>query len=575
MNQKILLKFTEAGILVNENAFEKINLLHDPVGVSSALIADIIGHGKKSRDLIILNTDMVDNFLEKNGIEDPSSIEEESSHLETPFVEKNPQEGIENTQPVDESRGDSIAKENIPFAATKLEESPLSVENNQKSTPNKTGKASLSTELSEKIDEIVHEIHTEIKPKTKPLKNQEFNFEILQDTSKKSYTSGDIKDMITYFSNRYEKIKDILVKRRELNDYLNIADIFQSKDVVKIICMVKDLRTTKNNHKILEVEDETGEISVLIHNDNHKLFEKSEMIVRDEILGIVGSRKGNFIIASEIIQPGVPRIEEKPMDFSAVFISDVHIGSCTFQEEAFNRFINWINGNFGTPEQIEIAEDVKYLVVAGDIVDGIGVYPHQEKELTIKNITKQYDEAARLFGEIREDIKIIIAPGNHDASRVAEPQPAVPEEYAQSLYQLKNVEFVSNPSIVSLDGIKTLIYHGRSFDDLAMTVKGLSHEESDLIMKELLEKRHIAPIYGERTPLASELEDHLVIKEIPDIFHTGHVHINSYKKYKGVHMINSGTFQSQTEFQKIYNIIPTCGEVPVLHRGDFKLLKFN
>ena len=61
-------------------------------------------------------------------------------------------------------------------------------------------------------------------------------------------------------------------------------------------------------------------------------------------------------------------------------------------------------------------------------------------------------------------------------------------------------------------------------------------------MRELIEKRHLAPIYGERTPLASEYEDHLVIEEIPDIFHTGHVHINSYKKHKGIHMINSGTF---------------------------------
>jgi DNA polymerase II small subunit len=105
--------------------------------------------------------------------------------------------------------------------------------------------------------------------------------------------------------------------------------------------------------------------------------------------------------------------------------------------------------------------------------------------------------------------------------------------------------------------------------------KGMSHQESDIIMEELLEKRHLAPIYGERTPLASEVEDHLVIEDIPDVFHTGHVHINAYKKYKGIHLINSGTFQSQTEFQKIYNIIPTCAQVPVLNQGSMKLLKFT
>lgn len=238
------------------------------------------------------------------------------------------------------------------------------------------------------------------------------------------------------------------------------------------------------------------------------------------------------------------------MNFGTVFLSDIHIGSSTFLDSAFQRFIKWINGDFGDEEQREIANNVKYVVVAGDIVDGIGVYPSQDKELTIKDIHQQYEEAARLFGDIN-DVKIIIAPGNHDASRLAEPQPAIPEDYAKNLHDLKTTEFVSNPALVSLDGIKVLVYHGRSFDDMAMTVKGMSHQQSELIMKELLEKRHLAPIYGERTPLASEIEDHLVIDDIPDVFHTGHVHINSYKKYKGIHLINSGTFQSQTEFQNL------------------------
>ena len=279
-------------------------------------------------------------------------------------------------------------------------------------------------------------------------------------------------------------------------------------------------------------------------------------------------------MASEIINPGVPRIDEKSMNFGTVFLSDIHIGSSTFLDSAFQRFIKWINGDFGDEEQREIANNVKYVVVAGDIVDGIGVYPSQDKELTIKDIHQQYEEAARLFGDIN-DVKIIIAPGNHDASRLAEPQPAIPEDYAKNLHDLKTTEFVSNPALVSLDGIKVLVYHGRSFDDMAMTVKGMSHQQSELIMKELLEKRHLAPIYGERTPLASEIEDHLVIDDIPDVFHTGHVHINSYKKYKGIHLINSGTFQSQTEFQKIYNIVPTCAQVPVINNGSLKMLDFN
>lgn len=411
-------------------------------------------------------------------------------------------------------------------------------------------------------------------PQSKLMPNVPFDFQIVKDASKKSYTSGEIKDFSAYFNSRFQKIKGLLSKKGELKESYPIKDLVNMNDNVRIIGMVNDIRTTKNNHKIMELEDETGYTNVLIHNDNQKLFESSDKIVRDEVIGINGIKKGNLVIASELIQPGVPRIEDKEMDFSAVFISDVHIGSSTFLEDAFKRFVNWINGDFGDEEKREVANDVRYLVIAGDLVDGIGVYPNQEKELTIKDIYGQYEEAARLLGDI-EDVKIIIAPGNHDACRLAEPQPAIPESYAGDLYKLKNAEFVSNPSVVSLEGINTLIYHGRSFDDLVMTVNGMSHERTDLVMKELLEKRHLAPIYGERTPLASEFEDHLVIEDVPDIFHTGHVHINAYRRYKGIHMINSGTFQSQTEFQKIYNIVPTCAEVPVLNRGTMKIFKFN
>jgi DNA polymerase II small subunit len=483
----IILKFTDADILLDDKAYNKLKHQKNPLKLTESLIDDL-----SKRDTFILTEDLVDQY----------------------------------------------------FKRIKLNE-----------TSSETGVSSIQTPQSKLMD-------------------FPFDFHVLKDASKKSYTSGDIKDFSAYFNSRYQKLSGLLEKNPVLRNASPIKDVPNLENDLKIIGMVNSIRTTKNNHRIMEVEDDTGVATVLIHKDNEKLFKMSEKIVNDEVIGIVGVRKGNLVIASEIINPGVPRKEDKEMDFSAVFISDIHIGSSTFLEDAFKRFTSWINGDYGDEEQREIANDVRYLVIAGDIVDGIGVYPHQEEELTIKDIYGQYEEAARLLGDIN-DVKMVISPGNHDACRLAEPQPALPEHYAPDLYKIKNAEFVSNPSVVSLDGINTLIYHGRSFDDFAMTIKGMSHERTDLIMKELLEKRHLAPIYGERTPLASEYEDHLVIEEIPDVFHTGHVHINAYKKYKGVHMINSGTFQSQTEFQKIYNIVPTCAEVPVLNRGNMKLLKFN
>ncbi len=414
-------------------------------------------------------------------------------------------------------------------------------------------------------------------PKTKEIRqNMEMPYEILMDVSNKSYTDGDIQDLYKYFNSRYTKLKKIIQENPEFSKVNDLKTTKTSLDSLHAVGIVNSINITKNGHKIIEIEDPTGTGSVLVVKDNEDLFNSTQTLVKDEVIGVTGSSNGNLIMANEIVHPGIQRqkIIDKPMDFSIVFISDIHVGSKQFDEDAFNNFIKWINGNYGSQQQQELANSVRYLVIGGDIVDGIGIYPNQENQLKIKDIYDQYEETARLIGDIT-DVPIILSPGNHDATRLAEPQPALDETYAKDLCKQKNIEMVSNPCVVDLGGIKVQIYHGRSFDDIVMALNNYTHADTDKIMRLLLEKRHLAPIYGERTPLASEFEDYLVIDEVPDVLHTGHVHINSHVKYKGVHMLNSGTFQKQTEFQKVYNIVPTTAQVPILNNGTLQLLDFN
>ena len=552
---KILLKFAKKGINLSPEAYNKVINAENPVDFASSLIVKLKGDNFSSKDLVSVSGKTIDELLGIKTKEEPKEvpiIKTDEKKTESPDEKKPGEEKPEiQTPPKNETASiDSLKKE--------------------------------TDEKEKHINETILEASQTVKDEKIQFKrnleksNVEYDFKIIQDTSKKSYTSGELENLISYFQSRYEKLHNILSKRPELRTTIKVADIDDMQDNLSMILMVREIRSSKNGHKIVEFEDDTGNISVLFSQKNEELFKKAERLVRDEVVGVIANKSNDrgFAFGQDIIHPDVLSVPEKEMDFGIVFLSDVHIGSLTFLEDAFSRFISWINCEFGTEEQRRVAEDVKYLIIGGDIVDGIGVYPNQEKELAIKDITEQYNEAAKFLGNIRSDIKIIIAPGNHDASRVAEPQPAVPEEYAKSLYELDNVEFISNPGVVSLDGINVLIYHGRSFDDLVMAVKDFSHERNDILMEELLKKRHLAPIYGERTPLASELEDYLVIDEVPDVFHTGHVHINTYRRYKGIHLINSGTFQTQTEFQKIYNIEPTPAEVPVLHKGKYKHFKF-
>ena len=585
---KILLKFAKKGINLSPEAYNKVINAENPLDFASSLIVKLKSDKFTSKDLISVSGETVDkltgNETVKKEDNQKSLIDNGSADVKTPqdTVKKEPKTASKEIDDI-KTPQDTVKKEQAVDSKAVKTEKPKTAEPEKVEKPQSMDSFKKDSDNKEKyVNEIISEASETVKDEKIQFKrnqqktNVEYDFKIIQDTSKKSYTSGELENLIAYFKSRYEKLSNILSKRPELRNFTKIADIDESQESLSLILMVREIRTSKNGHKIVEFEDDTGNISILFSNNNEELFAEAEKLVRDEVIGVIAnkSKDSGFAFGQQIINPGVLSVPEKEMDFGIVFLSDVHIGSLTFLEDAFQRFIDWINCEFGTEEQRRIAEDVKYLVIGGDIVDGIGVYPNQEKELAIKDITQQYNEAARFLGNIRSDIKIIIAPGNHDASRVAEPQPAVPEEYAKALYELDNVEFISNPGVVSLDGIKVLIYHGRSFDDLVMAVKQFTHERNDLLMEELLQKRHLAPIYGERTPLASELEDYLVIDEVPDVFHTGHVHINTYKRFKGIHLINSGTFQTQTEFQKIYNIEPTPAEVPVLHRGKYKHLKF-
>ena len=591
MTAEILIKFARKGIILSPEAYDLIKSSKNPINLSSEIIVKLKS-GNYSKDMVPVD---VDTIMKMEGLnleikgpvneEKPKAIEKPSPIQTKPLETKAPTNkptGVETEKPeIKEETGTKLEKpQTTPEKGIELEK-PKAEEKPKEEVKPKVNPGYASEHVVKIEDaEVSKEVEVKYKRNLTESKVNFDKFKVLKDTSNKSYTSGEIGNLIEYFQNRYKKLSGILEKRPELRTWQKINEITENQTDLNLIVMITDIRSTKNGHYLIEVEDDTGSMPILVSKDNDELIRAARNLMRDEVIGVIaqkraGQSENQLAICQNLIDPDVPRKDRKEVDFGTVFTSDIHIGSSTFLEDAFVRFTKWLNGDYGSEEQREMANNVKYMIIGGDIVDGIGVYPNQDKELAIKDITAQYDEAARLVGDIRSDIKIIITPGNHDASRVAEPQPAVPEKYAKSLYKLNNVEFLSNPSTVSLDGLEVLIYHGRGIDDMVMGSNDFSHERNDLVMKEFLRKRHLAPLYGERTPLASELEDHLVIDSVPDVLHTGHVHINTYANYKGIHCINSGTFQTQTEFQKIYNIVPTPAEVPIIDvGGNYKQLKF-
>ncbi|MBQ6138797.1 MAG: DNA-directed DNA polymerase II small subunit [Methanobrevibacter sp.] len=565
MTAEILIKFARKGIILSPEAYDLIKNSKNPINLSSEIIVKLKS-GNYSNEMVPVDVDTI------------KKMEGLNLEMEGP-IQDNKAKAEEKPVPIQAKAPETIAPTNKQ-TAMELQKPEIKEEGAKPENPQSNPGYASEHVVKIEDEEVSKDVEIKYKRNLTESKVNFDKFKVLKDTSNKSYTSGEIGNLIEYFQNRYKKLSGILEKRPELRTWQKINEITENQTDLNLIVMITDIRSTKNGHYLIEVEDDTGSMPILVSKDNEELLRAARNLMKDEVIGVIaqkraGQSENQLAICQNLIDPDVPRKDRKEVDFGTVFTSDIHIGSSTFLEDAFVRFTKWLNGDYGNEEQREMANNVKYMIIGGDIVDGIGVYPNQDKELAIKDITAQYDEAARLVGDIRSDIKIIITPGNHDASRVAEPQPAVPEKYAKSLYKLNNVEFLSNPSTVSLDGLEVLIYHGRGIDDMVMGSNDFSHERNDLVMKEFLRKRHLAPLYGERTPLASELEDHLVIDTVPDVLHTGHVHINTYTNYKGIHCINSGTFQTQTEFQKIYNIVPTPAEVPIIDVGGiYKQLKF-
>jgi len=383
------------------------------------------------------------------------------------------------------------------------------------------------------------------------------NIRILRDITGRSTCEGTLEDFTRYFRHRFHVLREMLRRRRELGGAQDIAKARRSTREVRIIGIVSDVRTTKNGHRVLELEDDTERVPVLLPA---KSPVASEAVVDDEVIGIIGTVNGKgLVIASAIVRPDVPNprpFPGVPGHVRVAFMSDIHVGSRTFLEDKWSKVSAWLGG------ADEIARSIRYLVVSGDVVDGIGVYPRQDEELAIDDIYGQYEALARMIAILPDHLRVILLPGNHDAVRPAEPQPTFPPSI-QKLFD-SQVIFAGNPSLLSLEGVRVLAYHGRSMDDLVSAIPGLSYARPLDAMKAMLRMRHIAPIYGGKTPIAPEAEDHLIIEEVPDIFVTGHVHAVGVDQYRGVVLVNASTWQAQTSYQKMRNIDPTPARLPIV-----------
>src|SRR3990170_5632529 len=275
-------------------------------------------------------------------------------------------------------------------------------------------------------------------------KDVEADINVIEDPTGKLSSNGTIEEYFQYFQDRFKRIEHLLRQRIDVKAATPILEALKSpaKTKLKIICMISEKREAKQQ-MILLVEDLQASATILItHNASEELHRKAQNLIPDQVVCIaVVKTRSKLFLAEDIIFPEVGQKTQRRASepIYAVLTSDLHVGSTKFNREAFNRFILWLKGKYGNDKMKEIAGHVKYVLIAGDIVDGVGVYPNQAKELVIKDVHKQYRFASKLIGQIPDYIEVIVTPGNHDAPRKALPQPAISNDFLKTLQETRKV----------------------------------------------------------------------------------------------------------------------------------------
>lgn len=513
---------------------------------------------------------MILRILTKEGFQVSSDALDYLLHLESPIEAV---ESLISSTPRDQAPP-VLSREFLQsFLADDLEANPAS-----KSSLDDTADAGLGSEL----EDITITTETE------------WLFTINKNPTMEDVGSeGLVDDFLQLFRNRFDAIKKIYMGRMDTQNHISPSMAMTKKpsareekararaDMKKekrqnhvVLGIIKSKREAQSQNIIVELEDKEGSISCVIPMNmrglpGQVLAEKANSLLLDEVICVKGFvASTGFLIVEDIIYPDVPTVRSlsyAERESYAAFISDLHCGSQEFLEDSFDLLMDWLNGRGVSSSDKDMVRNLRYLFIAGDMVDGISVYPSQREHLRITSNIEQYALLASKLKKLPSHIRIFCIPGNHDACRQALPRPPIPEEFAAPLYKLKNVEMLGGPCQVTVEGIKVLMTHGDSLDDLVTNLPGASYVTPAAPMIELVKKRHLAPIYGGKTEIAPLRRDWLVMEDIPDVIHFGHAHHNAAEEYRRIWIINSGTFQDQTDFMRKQGVVPTPAIVTVMN----------
>ena len=198
--------------------------------------------------------------------------------------------------------------------------------------------------------------------------------EVVSDPSGKLGTTGAFDDFLHYFRSRFEKMSKMFGQRMDTSRHGTIAEALQggANGRARFICMVVEKREKTDQDRgrvFLTVDDYEDEATVLVTDQTPELYQTARKIIRDQVVYLETRKSsGELLVAEKIVLPEIP--EHRPHlsdeEVYAALISDVHVGSKVFLEDAFRRVLAWLKGDWGVSYEREIADRVKYVIICGN-----------------------------------------------------------------------------------------------------------------------------------------------------------------------------------------------------------------
>ncbi len=390
------------------------------------------------------------------------------------------------------------------------------------------------------------------------------------------------------FLNRYEQLSTILKNNiKEQTPLLkqNLTKEQIPKDINGILIgMVQDTRVLTTNKFVIQLENPKSEILTrCVMVQDSESFPGYRDILRDSVVGIIGvlpkNFQGGYITAfwgKDIIRPSFQQKEFRATTDShkILFVSDIHFGSQNFVRSVFAKLIKFLTLNDLDSQFQKLASEISTLMIVGDLVEGVGLFPDQRSAILYHSLQTQYEGLSVLLRDIPKNINIIVIPGEHDATQIPNPQPAIDKKIAKTLLELPNLKSFGNPIRISIENMSILAFHGQKNEVLFEKHFHLDPINPIIGIQHLLEYRHLYPEYGSFNPIAPYKRDYLVIDEIPDVVVSGHFHQAHFNEYKGVKIITCGSFQRE-DHKRSKDIINTyLGVFPVLdtHTGEVEMI---